>query len=122
MPAALRDLARTVVLYLEARARLLQIEGEEAGAKLLIVAALGVLTVSLLVTGWLIALPALLILAADAAGWEWWRMALALAAAHLFLGLLALAVLKRRIKRLRLFDASISQLQKDREWLAPEKK
>jgi len=44
-------------------------------------------------------------------------MALALSAAHLALGLLALAALRQRLRRLAVLEETFRQFEKDRAWL-----
>ncbi|MBE7495422.1 MAG: phage holin family protein [Verrucomicrobiaceae bacterium] len=114
-------LLRAVALYVEARGRLLQIEGQEAGQRLAGTMGLFVMTTSCLVFGWLLALPPVVLLVAQAVGWHWSRVALAGAGLHLFLGILFLILLKLRLRRMRLFEETFNQFRRDREWLASSK-
>lgn len=117
----LTGLLRAVALYVEARGRLLQIEGQEAGERVIGVVAVFVFTLSCLVFGWLLALPALVLLASEKLGWSWTKTALAGAGIHLFIGLVFLIVLKVKLRRLRLFEETFNQFRRDREWLASSK-
>jgi len=111
-------LLRAVALYIEARGRLLQIEGQEAGSKASSLTGHIVLTLSSLVIGWMLAAPALVRMIAERSGWHWAKVALCGAGAHLFIGFFLLLLLKARLKRLRLFEETFNQLRRDREWLA----
>jgi uncharacterized membrane protein YqjE len=104
-----------LLTYLEARAKLFQLEGRETTSRLITIATLAALALSLLITGWLIAMPALIWLAAEHLHWHWSRIALATAAAHLLLVLILLAALKNRLSRLQPFRESIRQLEQDRQ-------
>jgi len=119
-PSALRSLVGTLTLYAEARLRLVQIESKEAGARivsLLFIAALGL---GLTALGWLIALPALIWLISEKLAQPWYLVALVAAVLHLAFGFILLLTLKLKLGRLRLFEDSLNEFQKDREWLAPQ--
>ena len=73
-----------------------------------------------LFAGWLVALPALVWWLAAALNRPWPQMALMLAATHLALGLVALAALRRRLRRLALLEETFRQFDKDRAWLRGE--
>lgn len=120
--ASASGLLRAVALYLEARGRLLHIEGQEAGGRLSNLTGIFMLALTALMIGWMLAAPALVWIIAEANGWHWTRVALAGAGIHLFLGLLFLAGLKSRLRGLRLFEETFNQFQRDREWLASNKK
>lgn len=109
---------RSLALYIEARGRLLQIEGQEAGGRLSSVTGHFILTLASLVIGWMLATPALIWMIAERSGWHWAKVALCGAGAHLFIGFILLIVLKTRLKRLKLFEETFNQLRRDREWLA----
>jgi uncharacterized membrane protein YqjE len=109
---------RSLALYIEARGRLLQIEGQEAGARLSSVTGHFILTLASLVIGWMLATPALIWIIAERSGWHWAKVALCGAGAHLFIGFILLLFLKARLKRLRLFEETFNQFRRDREWLA----
>ncbi len=114
-------LFRSLALFVEARGRLLQIEGQEAGARLSNLTGMFMLVLALVIIGWMLAAPALVWIIAEANGWHWTRVALAGAGIHLFLGLLFLAGLKSRLRSLRLFEETFQQLRRDREWLVSNK-
>jgi len=109
---------RSLALYIEARGRLLQIEGQEAGGRLSSVTGHFILTLASLVIGWMLATPALIWLIAERVQWHWSKVALCAAALHLVLGLLMLFWLKLRLARLRFFEETFNQLRRDREWLS----
>ncbi|WP_395718137.1 phage holin family protein [Prosthecobacter sp.] len=119
--ASASGLLRAVGLYLEARGRLLHIEGQEAGARLSNLTGMFMAALTALIIGWMLAAPALVWIIAESNGWHWTRVALAGGAIHLFLGLLFLAGLKSRLRGLRLFEETFNQFQRDREWLASNK-
>lgn len=114
-------LLRAIALYVEARGRLLQIEGQEAGQRLSSSVGLFVVTMSCFMFGWLLALPALVVILAQIVGWTWAEVALAGAGFHLFLGLVLLIMLKVKLRRMRLFEETFNQFLRDREWLASSK-
>ncbi len=112
-----KSLLRALALYAEARGRLLQIEAQEAGVRLSAILILSVMLCGFLLFGWMLALPALVWLVAEWQGWPWWRVALGAAAAHLFFAFILVLSLKSRLRRLRVFEETFHQFQKDREWI-----
>jgi len=112
-----KSLLRTTALYAEARGRLLQIEAQEAGTKFSAIIVIPIILSGCLLSGWMLALPALVWLIAETQGWPWWQVALGAAAAHIGLGFVLLISLKVRLKRLRVFEETFHQFQRDREWL-----
>ncbi|MEN3943872.1 phage holin family protein [Prosthecobacter sp. SYSU 5D2] len=110
-----RSLLRTLALYAEARGRLLQIEAQEAGSKLSGIVILVVVLCGCLLFGWLLALPALVWLVADSQGWPWWHVALGGAGVHLFLAIVFFFLLKVRLRKLRVFEETLRQFEKDRD-------
>ncbi len=120
--ASASELLRILALYAEARGRLLHIEGQEAGGRLAGLTGMFMLSLTALIIGWLLAAPALVWLVAEYNGWHWTRVALVAAGLHLLLGLCFLAVLKTRLRSLRLFEETFNQFRRDREWLARNKK
>lgn len=112
-----KSLLRTTALYAEARGRLLQIEAQEAGTKFSAIIVITIILSGCLLSGWMLALPALVWLIAETQGWPWWQVALGAAAAHIGLGFVLLISLKVRLKRLRVFEETFHQFQRDREWL-----
>jgi uncharacterized membrane protein YqjE len=102
---------------------LLQIEAQEAGSHSSKVGVRLVLALSALLVAWMLFVPAVVVLGAELLKqhWAWMRweyLALALAALHLLIGFILLSAAARRWKRFRLFEETLNQLQKDREWLA----
>lgn len=116
--ASASGLLRSVALYVEARGRLLQIEGQEAGSRLSNLTGMFMLALTSFIIGWMLAVPALVWIIAESNGWHWTRVALVGAGIHLFLGLLLLAGLKSRLRGLQLFEETFNQFRRDREWLA----
>ncbi|MFZ2282136.1 MAG: phage holin family protein [Prosthecobacter sp.] len=119
--ASATGLLRAVALYIEARGRLLHIEGQEAGSRLTNLSGMFMLAFAAFVIGWMLAAPALVWIIADSNGWHWTRVALAGAGIHLFLGVLLLAGLKSRLRGMQLFEESFNQFRRDREWLSSNK-
>lgn len=119
--ASAPGLLRAIALYIEARGRLLHIEGQEAGARLSNLVGMFMLALTSLIVGWILAAPALVWLIAEYNGWPWTRVALIGAAAHLFLGLLMLAGLKNRLRGVQFFEETFNQFRRDREWLGSNK-
>jgi len=119
--ASATGLLRAVALYIEARGRLLHIEGQEAGNRLTNLSGMFMLAFAAFVIGWMLAAPALVWIIADSNGWHWTRVALAGAGIHLFFGLLLLAGLKSRLRGMQLFEETFNQFRRDREWLASNK-
>jgi len=119
--ASASGLLRAVAMYLEARGRLLHIEGQEAGGRLSNLTGIFMLAMTSLMIGWMLAAPALVWIIAETNGWPWTRVALVGAGIHLLLGLIFLAGLKSRLRGLRLFEETFNQFQRDREWLASSK-
>ncbi|MCB1275769.1 phage holin family protein [Prosthecobacter sp.] len=119
--ASASGLLRSIALYVEARGRLLHIEGQEAGARLSGMIGMFMLGLAALIIGWMLAAPALVWIIAETNGWHWTRVALAGAGIHLFLALLLLAGLKSRLRSTQFFEDSFNQFRRDREWLASNK-
>ena len=116
--ASASGLLRSVALYVEARGRLLHLEGQEAGTKLSNLTGMFMVALTAFIIGWMLAVPALVWIIAEWNGWHWTRVALVGAGIHLFLGLLFLAGLKSRLRDLQLFEETFNQFRRDREWLA----
>lgn len=116
-PSRMKALLAALARYVEARGRLLQLEAREIGGQLTALLLLAFAAAGCLFAGWLVALPALVWWLAAALDRPWPQMALALAAAHLAVGLMALAVLRRRLRRLAVLEETFRQFDKDRAWL-----
>lgn len=114
----LKALLRALALYVEARGRLLQIEAQEAGSKLTGLLVVAALLCGCLLSGWMLVLPAVVWLIAEAKQWPWPYVALGIAAIHLFLAFLFTLALLTRLRRLKVFEETFHQLQRDREWLS----
>jgi uncharacterized membrane protein YqjE len=119
--ASATGLLRALALYIEARGRLLHIEGQEAGSRLSNLIGMFMLALTAFIIGWMLAAPALVWIIAESNGWHWTRVALGGAVIHLFIGLLLLAGLKTRLRGMQLFEESFNQFRRDREWLASNK-
>lgn len=118
-----RGLVQAGLRYVEIRGQLFQIETQEAGSHISKVASRGVIALGCLMVAWLLAMPAAVVLAAEylKPRWPWVRweyVALGLALIHLLLGFLFLLAAKKRWMRVRLYEESLNQFQKDREWVA----
>jgi uncharacterized membrane protein YqjE len=116
-PSRLKALLAALARYAEARGRLLQLEAREAGGQLAALLLLAVVGGGCLLSGWLVALPALVWWLASAFNRPWPQVALILAAAHLAAGLLTLTLLRRRLRRLAVLEETLRQFDKDRAWL-----
>lgn len=116
--ASASGLLHSLALYLEVRGRLLQIESQEAGARLSGLVGMLALALGGVLIGWMLAAPALVWIIAERGGWHWTHVALVGAGIHLFIGLVFLLGLKTRLRGLRLFEETFHQFRRDREWLA----
>lgn len=116
----LRALVRTLLHYIEARGELLQIEAREAGSKSIFLVVAIVIALTALIFGWLMALPALVWIIAHKGGWHWSEVSLVGAAIHLVVCILGLLVFKIKLRQFRVFEDSIRELGKDRDWLTSE--
>lgn len=119
--ASASGLLRSIALYVEARGRLLHIEGQEAGARAAGLAGMFIFALVALIIGWMLAAPAVVWIIAEKTGWHWTHVALAGGGSHLFVGLLLIIGLKHRLRSFRPFEESFQQLSRDREWLAAGK-
>lgn len=116
-PSRTKALLAALARYVEARGRLLQIEAREAGGQLAALLLLALAGGGCLFAGWLVALPALVWWLAATFDRPWPQVALVLATAHLAIGLLTLAALRRRLRRLAVLEETFRQFDKDRAWL-----
>lgn len=117
-PSRLKSLLRALALYVEARGQLLQIEAREAGTRLATLILAATLTAGSLLAGWLLALPALVWLLAKALARPWWQVALGVAALHFLAAVTGAVILAALLRRMRVFDETFRQFQKDREWIS----
>lgn len=114
-----RSLLRALALYVEARGKLLQIEAQESGLKFSVILILALILGGSLLFGWMLALPAVIWLISDSQGWPWWQVTLGAAGAHILIALICLISLKSRLKKLRVFEETFRQFQRDRDWIGP---
>ncbi len=114
----LKALLRALALYAEARGRLLQIEAQEAGSKFTGLLVIAAVLSGCLLSGWLLAMPAVVWLIAEAKQWPWPYVALGIAGIHFFLALIFAFILLSRLRRLKVFEETFHQFQRDREWLS----
>lgn len=117
-----REFARASFLYLEARGRLFQIEAQEAGFHAGRVVVLGVVAFGLLAGAWLLVVPAAVMVIAEKTSRDWREIAFFLALAHFAIGIVLALRARAVFKRLRLFEESINQFQRDREWVHAQDK
>jgi uncharacterized membrane protein YqjE len=115
--SGLRGLAQAGLLYFEARSRLFQIEAQEAGGHLTRMMVLAVVSAGLIGVAWLLLMPVAVWWIASSGGWPWHSVAGVLGAAHLFVGVICLLLLKSAAARLKLFEETINQCRRDRECL-----
>ena len=71
-----------------------------------------------IIGAWLLLVPAGVSLLAKKLNQPWEYVAAALGGLHLLIGGVLLLRLKSRLPQVRLFEESLNQLQKDREWIA----
>jgi uncharacterized membrane protein YqjE len=114
----LKSLLQALALYAGARGKLLQIEAKEAGVHISVILGITIVIAGCLICGWLLALPALVWLLAQSQGWSWASVALFAAALHMLAGFLLLLNLKARLGRLKIFEETVHQFQRDREWIS----
>ena len=116
----LRSLVAVLLRYAVARGKLFQIEAQEAGGLLAGVAVLMVLALGALAGAWCLLMPALVWFAAQKLHQPWEYVAGAVGGAHLFVALVFLGVLKARLAKMRLFEESLNQFERDRVWVATD--
>jgi uncharacterized membrane protein YqjE len=113
---SVQDFVASFLRYLELRLLLLELESRETGFHLLIVALLFV-SVLICFGGFVIMLVVfLLYLMMLFLHWEWGRSALALGGVLLLISIGLAIVFRFKISR-PFFPATLSEIQKDREWL-----
>ena len=115
---AAKDAFESGAEYARLRGELLKLEAREAGDKLKgisICAAAGLFFVTV---GYALGVYFGIRAAADAwFGGEWRVVLAAVAGAHLFLGALLMLAARARAKRAELFQSSLEQFERDRQWL-----
>ena len=115
-----RGLAQALLRYVAVRGKLFQIEAQEAGGQLATVAIMGVIGLGALGGAWLLLIPAAISYIAGKWHQPWEYVAAGAGAAHLFVAMILLLGLKHRLQRLKLFEESLNQFEKDRTWVAHE--
>lgn len=116
----LKSLLQALAMYAGARGKLLQIETKEAGIQISVILAITIVMAGSLICGWLLALPALIWLLAESQGWDWAKVALVTAGLHLVFGFFLLLNLRTRFNRLKIFEETLNQFQRDREWIGDQ--
>ena len=113
-----RSLIGVLLRYVAARGLLFQIEAREAGTHLAAIAVLLVLGLGALAGAWLLLVPAAVWYVAGQLHRPWEQVAAAAGGLHLFLALVFLLLLRGRLSRLKLFEESLNQFERDRSWVA----
>lgn len=116
-----QNVVRGVVVYLQARHQLFLIEAREAAAFLSNRLVLALVAFVFLACGYALLLVAAIILFSQWSGLPWPYVCLLASALHLVVGYLFVR-LAQRPPREPLFEESVKELEKDREWLANSKK
>lgn len=111
----MRGLAQAGLSYFEARARLFQIEAQDAGRRLTRMIVLAVCALCLLGGAWLLLMPVLVWCIAQAAGCAWYLVAAVAGGVHLLIAVVLVLRLKGAAARLTLFEETINQCRRDRE-------
>lgn len=117
-PSRLRGLAEAGLLYFEARSRLFQIEAQEAGTKAGRAVVLGLGALGFLAGAWLLLMPVAVWGLSQWLKVPWPYVAAGLGGAHLLAGGILALMLRRTCARLKPFEETINQFQRDREWIA----
>lgn len=106
----------TLLDYFHARLALLALEAREARGAFVARIACGGAALCFLLVGWMALVAGAIGWISQSAGWPWPRVALGLAAAHLFAGCGFLLAARRRFS-VSPFRDSLNELEKDRQWL-----
>ena len=114
----LRSLIAVLLRYVAARGKLFQIEANEAGSHIAGVAVLLVIALGALAGAWCLLVPAAIWFAAQKLHQPWEYVAGAAGAAHLFLAFIFLLRVRSRLRRMKLFEESLNQFERDRAWVA----
>jgi uncharacterized membrane protein YqjE len=115
-----RGVVQAVLRYVAARGHLFQIEAQEAGSHLAAAVIMAVIGLGALGGAWLLLVPAAVSYAARQWHQPWEYVAAGAGAAHLLIAMVLLLGLKRRLRRMKLFEESLNQFEKDRSWVAHE--
>lgn len=108
---------RNLVAHLQARTQLLALETREAYGELCGRSFFGAIGSLLVLIGYLLALTCLIPLLAESLHTRWQFVGLVLAAVHLVAGGVVFWIARRRFSAV-LYECTLSELEKDRQWLA----
>jgi uncharacterized membrane protein YqjE len=108
---------RNLVAHLQARTQLLALETREAYGELCGRSLFGAIGGLFLLIGYLLALTCLIPLLAESLHTRWQFVGLFLATLHLIAGLIVFWIARRRFSAV-LYECTLSELEKDRQWLA----
>jgi uncharacterized membrane protein YqjE len=114
--SAVRGLAAALLDYFDARASLFRLESRESGRRLGLAVALVAGAVAGALFAYALALAATVAWISAAAGWPWYAVGLAAALLHAVAALAAARAARTRF-RARPFEATLSELRKDRQWI-----
>ena len=114
----LRSLVGVLLRYVAARGKLFQIEAQEAGVVLAGVAVLLVLGLGALAGAWCLLMPAVVWFASQKLHQPWEYVAGAVGGLHLFFALIFMLRLRGRLRRMKLFEETLNQFERDRSWVA----
>ncbi len=108
---------RNLIAHLQARTQLLALETREAYRELCGRSLFGAIGALLILIGYLLTLTCVVPLLAESLKVRWQFVGLVLAALHLIAGLVVLWIARRRFSAV-LYECTLSELEKDRQWLA----
>jgi uncharacterized membrane protein YqjE len=114
---SLQNALAAILRYVELRLKLVGLESKEAGIHLLVLALLFAATVALFGGFLLMLLVFLIFLLMLLFHWEWGWSVLACGGVALVLSIISGAILRFKIAR-PIFQATLSELRKEREWLS----
>jgi uncharacterized membrane protein YqjE len=115
---ALGSLPAALLRYLEARGILLSVEGQEAAQSLLQAVFRGAIAAIFGFTGWLLLMTGLVIILVMRADWSWAMATVVVGLVNLVCATVFAYSASRRITATRWFEQTLSELGKDRAWLA----
>jgi uncharacterized membrane protein YqjE len=117
-----RSLMVTSLSYVGARGKLLQIEAQEAGAASTAVLVRLLIGLGMIVAAWLLLMPCAVYYAAQTLQCPWPWVAASLGAAHFLIGIICLVVARNRWSQVALFEETLNQFEKDRQWVGQQPK
>ncbi len=115
---ALGSMPAAVLRYLEARGILLSVEGQEAAQSIFQAVFRGAIGAIFGFTGWLLLMTGLVILLVMRADWSWAMATVVVGLVNLVFAAVFAYAASRRITATRWFEQTLSELGKDRAWLA----